>query len=204
MTPNHALHRTLNQRRFTCCLRAGEGRRYAPTIVPGAHMKRCVAIAFMASLLFLTGCASPRSTWTYDQFPLNWRKAERGKDLIKVIALVPGGGVLAEAIGIELTKRGFVVIPPTSTVNMATSVDFKAISEHHIPARRAPDEMWKLRHALHARGVNAFLIVRSHDFVPKKFLKYIFWQQANLELYSTTEENPFNDAIAGTVFFQSS
>lgn len=27
MTPNHALHRTLNQRRFACWFRAGEGKR---------------------------------------------------------------------------------------------------------------------------------------------------------------------------------
>lgn len=170
--------------------------------LPVAHLKRCVAMALMASLLLLAGCAAPRwDTARYDQFPLNWRKAERGENLIKVIALVPGGGVLAEAIGAELARRGFVVIPPASTMNMAAGVDLKAVSEHYIPARRNPGEMWRLRHALRASGVDAFLIVRAHDFVPRQHLGRTFWQQADLEIHSTTEENAaFNGAIAGTGF----
>jgi hypothetical protein len=112
---------------------------------------------------------------------------------------VPGGGALSEAIGVELAKRGFVIIEPASTVGMAIGVDFKAVSEHHIPARRNPVEMWKLRNQLHARGVNAFLIVRTHDFAPRPYLGRLFWQQAELEIHSTTEENATsNGAIAGT------
>ena len=162
-------------------------------------MKRFFALAFMAALLFLTGCAPPRwDTATHDQFPLNWRRAERGKDPIKVIALVPGGGVLAEAIGVELARRGFVIIPVASTSNMVSGVDFKAIAEHHIPARRNSSEMWNLRHQLHARGVNAFLIVRDRDFIAKKYLGRTYWQQAELEIHSTSEENATsNGAIAG-------
>lgn len=54
---------------------------------------------------------------------------------------------------------------------------------------------------MHARGVDAFLIVRAHDFVPKQYLGRRFWQQADLEIHSTTEENAaFNGAIAGTAF----
>ena len=156
----------------------------------------------LLSLMCLAGCSASRwDTLTYDRFPLNWRRAERGRALIKVIALVPGGGDLAEAIGIELSKRGFVVIPPASTITMASGVDLAAIAQRVVPAKRNPGEMWKLRHALHAQGVDAFLIVRVHDFVPKAYLGRDFWQQADLEVYSTTEENAaFNGAIAGTGF----
>ena len=178
--------------------------RYAPILVHGAHMKRRVAIAFIASLFFQAGCATSHwKTATYDQFPLNRRRSKSKNDLIKVIALVPGGGILADAIGIELAKRGFVVITPTSTVNMATGVDFKAISEHHIPARRAPDEMWKLRKVLRARNVGAFLVVRAHDFVPRQHLGYMFWQSATLDIHSTNDEEDrdFSGPIGGTFFF---
>jgi hypothetical protein len=127
-------------------------------------VKRRVALTFTASAALLAACGAPRwDTATYDQFPLNWRRAERGAEVIRVIALVPGGSALSDAIGVELARRGFVIIEPASTVGMVTGVDFKAVLEHHIPARRNPVEMWKLRNQLHARGVNAFLIVRTHD-----------------------------------------
>ncbi len=165
-------------------------------------MNRRVALTLLAAFGLLAGCAAPRwETATYERFALNRGRAEKGNDLIKVVAVVPGGGALAEAVGVELAKRGFVVIASTGTVGMAADVDFKAVSEHHIPARRNPGEMWKLRHALQARGVHAFLIVRTHDFAPRPYLGRIFWQQAELEIHSTTEENPaFNGAIAGTGF----
>lgn len=176
--------------------------RYDPFIALGPTMYRYLAVALMASVLLLAGCASPRwDTATYDQFPLNWGRAKKGSPPIRVIALVPGGGVLAEAVGVELAKRGFVVVPSTSTTKMAPDVNFRAVMDSHIPARRDPGEVWKLRHALHAHGVDGFLIVRAHDFIPKQYLGRTFWQQADLEIHSTTGENPiFNGAIAGTAF----
>ncbi len=165
-------------------------------------MNRYLATALVASTFLLAGCAAPRwDTATYDHFPLNWGRAARGSAPIRVIALVPGGGVLAEAVGTELAKRGFVVVPSTSTLKMAPQVNFHAVLDHFIPVRSDAGEMWKLRHALHAHGVDAFLIVRAHDFVPKQYLGRTYWQQAALEIHSTTEENPaFNGAIAGTAF----
>lgn len=176
--------------------------RYGTFMAPGTLMNRFIVIALMVSLVHVAGCAAPRwETATYDRFPLNWARARRGEDLIKVIALVPGGGVLADAVGVELAKRGFVVIPSISTMDMVPEVNFKAVSEHYIPSRRNAGEMWKLRHALRARDVDAFLIVRDHNFVPKQYLGRTYWQQAELEIHSTTEENPiFNGAIAGTAF----
>jgi len=167
----------------------------------GVPTKVMVA-ALVAVTAILSGCTAPRwETATHDQFPLNWGRAQRGSALIKVIALTPGGGVLSEAIGTELAKRGFVIVPATTTQTLATDVDFTAVSVRE--ARRGPSsgELWKLRHALYSRGIDAFLIVRSHDFTPKPHLGRNFWQQAELELHSTTEENATsNGAIAGTSF----
>ena len=158
--------------------------------------------ALVASMVLLIGCAAPRwETATYDEFPLNSGRAQRATKLIKVIALTPGGGVLSEAIGTELSKRGFVIVPVTATQNLATGVDFTAILERQVRLRPNAGELWKLRHALSAHGVDAFLIVRIHDFTPKSYLGRNFWQQAELELHSTTEENATaNGAIAGTSF----
>ena len=207
MPANQWLERTAGQRRWPVpsALRApaaAQAQRYAPSIVSGAPLNYPLVATFMVSLLLLTGCAAPRwDTATYDRFPLNGGRVERGSGLIRVVALVPGGGELGEALGTELAKRGFSVVPSTSTVNMAPEVNFKAVSERPVPGRQNVGELWKLRHALHARGVHAFLIVRSHDFVPKQYLGRTFWQQAELEIHSTTEENAsFNGAIAGTSF----
>ncbi|MFN0183328.1 MAG: hypothetical protein ACKVQR_05850 [Aquabacterium sp.] len=163
--------------------------------------RRCGVVALVASAVLLPGCAAPRwETATYDQFPLNWGRAQRGSALIKVIALTPGGGALSDAIGAELAKRGFVVVPATTTQAWA-DVDFTAALERQSRTGRQPGGLWKLRHALYARGVDAFLIVRSHDFTPRVYLGRNFWQQADLEVHSTTEENPTsNGAIAGTGF----
>lgn len=168
----------------------------------GTSVKRRISIAFMSSIPLMAGCAAPRwETATYDRFHLNWGRAKRGEDLIRVIALTPGGGALSEAIGAELAMRGFVIVPSNDTVKFAPEVDFKVVSQHYIPSRRSPSEMWKLRHALRSLGVDAFLIVRAHDFAPRQHLGMKFWQQAHLEVYSTTEENAvFNGAIAGTGF----
>jgi len=200
---------------FRCCERASSirrvqllavarrrPRRYAPSVASGPLLNSVRAIAFVVLLLLLTGCAAPRwETATYDRFPLNWGRVERGSGLIRVIALVPGGGVLGEEVGAELAKRGFVVVPSTSIVNAVPEVNFQAVLARPIPGRSNVGELWKLRHALHARGVDAFLIVRSHDFVAKQHLGRRFWQQAELEIHSTTEENAaFNGAIAGTAF----
>lgn len=159
-------------------------------------MLRVVALAVTASLALLAACAAPRwDTATYEQFHLNWRRAQP----IRVIAMVPGGGELADAVGVELAKRRFVVIEPTSTASMVTDVDFKAVLELNIRARPNDVALWKLRNQLQTRGVDAFVIVRAHDFSPRPYLGRLFWQQADLEVYSTTEENATsNGAIAGT------
>ena len=161
--------------------------------------RRCV-MALLVLPTVLAGCTSPRwETATYDRFPFNWGRAERGLGLIRVVALTPGAGELSEAIGVELAKRGFVVVPAASTVAMAVSVDFDAVSVRR--SLRSPAETAKLRHALYARGVDAFLVVRAHDFSPRPYLGRLFWQQAEVELHGTTDEYAASrGAFAGTAF----
>lgn len=167
-------------------------------------MKRVVGFALLALVLLLTSCGPPRwVTATYDQFPLNWSRAKRGLEPIKVIALVPGGGVVADAIGAELAKRGFVIIPMASTMRMVSGVDFKAVAEHYIPARRNWGELRKLGDALHARGADAFLIVRADKFDPRAYLGKTYWQEVHATLYASgfDESNFGGDPIASPPWF---
>ena len=142
----------------------------------------------LASGVFLAACAPPFwTTSTYEQFPLNRGFAKRGEHLIKVIALVPGGGDVADAVGVELAKRGFAIVSPDSTMSMVTGIDFKAVIDHRIPARRNPAEMDKLRQQLSAKGVDAFMVFNVQDFKPRQWRDNAYWQQANYMMYSTLQ-----------------
>jgi len=144
---------------FRCCGRAASrlrepefsaaarrrAQRYALTVATDIFMKKVIRLAIIAPILFLAACGTPYwHTSMFDPFPINRGKAAKRQDLIKVIALVPGGGVVADAIGVELAKRGFVVIPSATTIGMVTDVDFKAVHESYIPARQNPGEIGKL------------------------------------------------------------
>ena len=63
-------------------------------------MKRVLALALVLAL----GCAGSRVSQSVSQ-PY---KGPR----IKAIALSPGGGVLGDAVGVELFNRGFSIIDP--------------------------------------------------------------------------------------------
>lgn len=149
-------------------------------------MKRTIAFLIFTSIVALASCAPPFwTTATYDQFPINRGLAKRGEHLFKVIALVPGGGDVANAVGVELAKRGFVIISLESTTSMVTGVDFKAVSEHRIPARRNPGEIDKLRQQLGAEGIDAFLVFNDREFKPRQWREQAYWQQADYMIFST-------------------
>jgi hypothetical protein len=135
--------------------------------------------------LVLAACAQPPSpaVATADQFPM-----AGGTNPIKVIAILPGGGVLADAMGAELAKRGFVIHPASSTASMVTGVDFKAVAESYIPKRENPAAVINLKNQLLAKGVDAFLVVaRPQDFTPRQFRDAPYFQSASIHLYSTWE-----------------
>jgi hypothetical protein len=163
-------------------------------------MKRKITLLILASNLVLASCAAPFwTTSSYDQFPINRGQAKQGENLIKVIALAPGGGDVADAVGAELVKRGFVIVSPESTTNMVTGVDFKAVSEHRIPARRNLGEMDKLRQQLSAKGVDAFLVFNAQDFKPRQWREHAYWQQADYKIFSTLRTGPtfFGEIVSG-------
>lgn len=148
-------------------------------------MRQVAALVTVASLNFFAACAQSfnPATATYDQF-----RMAKGPYPVKVIAILPGGE-LADAIGVELGKRGFVVFPASSTVNLVTGVDFKAVAESYIPKRENPRAVENLKSQLLSQGIDAFLtVVRPDDFTPRQWRDNPYWQTASIHLYSTHPE----------------
>ena len=147
----------------------------------GPYMRQAVATVAIASILFLAGCASQSpATARHDQFPM-----ARAPYSVKAIAILPDGGVLAEAIGVELASRGFTIFTATSTMSMVTGVDWKAVSQVYIPGRTNPGEVENLTNQLHAQGIDAFLVLKANDLAPRRWQQYAYWQTADTHLYNT-------------------
>jgi hypothetical protein len=144
-------------------------------------MKQVVAFVAIALILFIGACASQSpGTASHNQFPMAKRPYS-----IKAIAILPGGGVLAEALGVELAKRGFIVSTVVSTMNIVTGVDWKIVSELYRPGRNNPDEVEKLMNQLRAQGIDAFLVLKADGFAPQQWQQYAYWQTVGIHLYST-------------------
>ena len=96
-------------------------------------MKLLVNAVLVASVVLLGGCATSGSPYahlsTFDQFPINAGRSSSGQALIKVVAVVPGAGGLADAVGAELGKRGFTVITAAEIATMLGEVDFRGVYE---------------------------------------------------------------------------
>ena len=144
-------------------------------------MKQAIALVAIASILFLGACASQSpATARHDQFPM-----AKGPYSVKAIAILPGGGDLAEAIGVELARRGFIISTPASTVSIVTGVDWKVVSELYKPGRNNPGEVEKLMAQLRAQGIDAFLVLKADGFAPRRWQQYAYWQTVDIHLYST-------------------
>ena len=81
-------------------------------------MKKYIALA-LVSVAFLGGCASSKMSSS----PV----ASQTKHIVKVIAFAPGGGLLADAVGVELSNRGFTVIDSSTTTNMMIRLNLNEI-----------------------------------------------------------------------------
>ena len=144
-------------------------------------MKQAIALVAIAAILFLGACASQSpATARHDQFPM-----AKGPYSVKAIAILPGGGDLAEAIGVELARRGFIISTPASTVSIVTGVDWKVVSELYKPGRNNPGELDKLMRQLRAQGIDAFLVLKADGFAPRRWQQYAYWQTVDIHLYST-------------------
>lgn len=73
------------------------------------------------------------------------------KQSVRVIALTPGGGLMADAVGVELANRGFTIIDPSSTSNMMIRLNLNEVEV------AKPEGLTKLRE----QGIDALLIVRT-------------------------------------------
>jgi hypothetical protein len=79
---------------------------------------------------------------------------------VAVIALAPGGGILTDAVGVELAARGFQVIDSSQTSNLAMRI---GLTEAEIVLPRGLQ-------AFAAEGVDGILTVRSevgYDRLPQ-------------------------------------
>lgn len=67
------------------------------------------------------------------------------------VAMMPGGGLLADAVAVELSSRGLTIVDPTSTSSMMAGLN---LTEVEITQ---PQGLAKLK----KQGIDAILIVRS-------------------------------------------
>ncbi len=70
---------------------------------------------------------------------------------IKSIAMMPGGGILSEAVSVELLNRGFTVIDASTTSSMMVRLNLNEIEITR------PEGLGKLRD----QGIEAVLIVKA-------------------------------------------
>lgn len=96
----------------------------------------------MLALAMLGGCASSKIS----SVPI----ASQTKHAVKVIAFAPGGGLLADAVGVELSNRGFTVIDSSTTSSMMIRLNLNEIEITR------PEGLAKLRD----QGIDAMLVVR--------------------------------------------
>ena len=105
-------------------------------------MNRRISLLLLSAGL-LGGCASSKLS----SLPVSGQ----AKHAVKVIAFVPGGGLLADAVGVELSNRGFTVIDSATTSSMMVRFNLNEIEI----AR--PEGLGRLRD----QGIDAMLVVRS-------------------------------------------
>ena len=105
-------------------------------------MNKRLAVSILA-IAVIGGCASSKIS----SVPI----ASQTKHTVKVIAFAPGGGLLADAVGVELSNRGFAVIDSSTTSSMMTRLNLNEVEITR------PDGLAKLRD----QGIDAMLVVRG-------------------------------------------
>ena len=108
------------------------------------------ASTFLATIL-ITACASSKIS----TIPVS----NKISTSVKVVALDPGGGLLADAVGVELSNRGFTVLDPATTSKLMARLN---INEVEIST---PVGLEKLK----SQGVDAYLTVRAAGGYDQQF-----------------------------------
>jgi predicted GNAT family acetyltransferase len=107
------------------------------------EMKAIKLFCCLAALL-LAGCSSSKIS----TLPVSGSQSFHS---VKVIAFTPGGGLVADAVGVELSNRGFTVIDSSTVSSMMVRLNMNEIEI----AR--PEGLSKLR----GQGIDAMLTVRA-------------------------------------------
>lgn len=102
-----------------------------------------ISVFLGISVIMLGGCASSKVS----SLPISGTAIHS----VKVIAFTPGGGLVADAIGIELSNRGFTVIDSATITGMMIRM---GINEVEITR---PEGLSKFKH----QGIDAMLSVKS-------------------------------------------
>jgi hypothetical protein len=103
--------------------------------------KQILLVLFLTAML--GGCASSKVS--------SMPAVSQAKHDVKVIAFAPGGGLLADAVGVELANRGFTVIDSSTTSSMLVRLNLNEVEITR------PEGLSKLKE----QGIDAFLTVRS-------------------------------------------
>jgi hypothetical protein len=106
-------------------------------------MRSSGLLGILARVMLSIGCASSQIS----SIPISAKPTHK----VQAIAMAPGGGLLADAVAVELANRGLTVIDPSSTSNLLVRLNLTEIEV----AR--PEGLAKLRD----HGIDAYLVVRS-------------------------------------------
>jgi hypothetical protein len=115
-------------------------------------MRSAMIVGYVLCAALLSGCA----TSSVSSLPAISKSSEP----VKVIALGSGGGMLADAVGVELSNRGFSVIDVSAMTQMMVRLNLNEIEVSQ------PQGLAKLK----SQGIDAYLVVRSaggYDGLPQ-------------------------------------
>jgi hypothetical protein len=104
------------------------------------------------AIILTTACASSKIS----SLPVSGQRQQ----VINVIAFAPGGGMLSEAVGVELSNMGFTIIDAASTSDMLVRMNLNEVQITR------PESLSKFRN----QGVDAILVVRAaggYDYQPQ-------------------------------------
>ena len=111
--------------------------------IDGIEMKYLKIITLILSALIIAGCASSKVS----QLPI----ASVASHSVRAIAMAPEGGLLAEAVGIELSNLGYTIIDSSSTSKLMIRLN---IDEIEIAT---PQGLEKLK----SKGIDAYLTIKG-------------------------------------------
>ena len=146
-------------------------------------MKTYLLLVLIAITL-VTGCASSKIS----SLPVSAQRQQQ--QVVKVIAFAPGGGLLSDAVGVELANLGFTIIDSSTTSNMMVRMNMNEVQISR------PDSLLKFKE----QGIDAILVVRAaggYDFQPQSASARMSSTQTGQVLAGVTWQNGFG-GMAGS------